>query len=74
MSIRCPNSSRTEMPRCPACGSLRLVPMVYGFPGVELAKDAKLGRVVLGGCRGGKEVADDVEHVIGFAPLSVLLK
>jgi len=35
---------------CPACGSRSVVPIVYGFPASKLAKDAKNGRIVLGGC------------------------
>jgi hypothetical protein len=29
---------------------MRVVPIVYGFPGSELAEDAEEGLVVLGGC------------------------
>lgn len=38
-----------EAPRCALCGSAQ-VPVVYGFPGDELARQAAEGTVVIGGC------------------------
>jgi hypothetical protein len=37
-------------PPCPACKSARVVPVVFGMPGPELAARAARGEVVLGGC------------------------
>ena len=36
--------------QCPACGSLKVAPIVYGLPSEELEEEAKRGNVVLGGC------------------------
>ena len=36
--------------RCPSCGTSQVLPIVYGLPGPELAEEARLGKVVLGGC------------------------
>ena len=36
--------------QCPACGGLKVVPIVYGYPSEELEREAKRGKVVLGGC------------------------
>ena len=35
---------------CPLCGSERIRPRVYGYPGPELVEEAESGEVVLGGC------------------------
>lgn len=35
---------------CPSCKSGQVVPIVYGLPGVELAKQAEEGLIGLGGC------------------------
>ena len=37
-------------PRCPSCGSHRVIPIVYGMPGAELAEASERGEVQLGGC------------------------
>ena len=50
MSTRRPGTRRKNVALCPACGSRRVVPIVYGYPGPKLAKDAGKGLVVLGGC------------------------
>lgn len=36
--------------RCPRCGALAVVPIVYGMPSLELFEMAKRGEVLLGGC------------------------
>ncbi len=38
---------------CPGCGAETVVPVVYGFPGVELFEAAERREVVLGGCSMG---------------------
>ena len=43
-------SGRRRRPRCPGCGRARMLPIVYGLPGPELMRDARRGRVALGGC------------------------
>jgi len=50
MSTRRLGTRREEAALCPACGSRRGVPIVYGYPGPELSKAAENGLVVLGGC------------------------
>ena len=35
---------------CPTCKRAKLVPIVYGLPGIELRQDSENGRVALGGC------------------------
>jgi hypothetical protein len=35
---------------CPICAKAKLVPIVYGLPGVELRRDSEMGLVSLGGC------------------------
>ena len=39
-----------ETPKCPSCGSSKVVPIVYGMPGSELAEACERGEVELGGC------------------------
>ena len=44
-----------KMPRratykCPKCDSRNIVPIVYGYPGPDLAEESRLGQVKLGGC------------------------
>ena len=39
------------IPVCPDCAARAVVPIVYGYPGEQLRRDAAAGRVVLGGCR-----------------------
>jgi hypothetical protein len=36
--------------RCPACSSPEAVPILYGFPSEDAARDAEAGKLVLGGC------------------------
>lgn len=50
MSTRRPGTRRKKVAPCPACGSRRGVPIVYGYPSSKLSKDAEKGLVVLGGC------------------------
>ncbi len=35
---------------CPSCGASKVLRIVYGLPGLELAEDAQRGKVALGGC------------------------
>ncbi len=39
----------TDAPRCPKCGSGRVVPIVYGYPSWELGQAEERGELVLGG-------------------------
>ncbi len=42
---------RTKMtPTCPKCKSKKVLPIVYGLPDKNLAREAEQGKVVLGGC------------------------
>lgn len=50
MRTRRPGAQRKEAVLCPACGSTRVVPIVYGYPASDLVRDAEQGLVVLGGC------------------------
>ena len=36
--------------KCPSCKSEQVIPIVYGYPGADLAEEAKKGLVELGGC------------------------
>lgn len=35
---------------CPTCTKAKLVPIVYGLPGMELRRDSEMGLVSLGCC------------------------
>jgi hypothetical protein len=35
---------------CPSCNSEHVIPIVYGYPGADLAEQAEKGLVELGGC------------------------
>lgn len=35
---------------CPKCGSLEIVPIMYGLPGPEGMEAANQGKIALGGC------------------------
>ena len=35
---------------CPSCGASKVLRIVYGLPDQELAEEARLGKVALGGC------------------------
>jgi hypothetical protein len=35
---------------CPQCGSLDIVPIMYGLPGPEAMEAAEQGKIALGGC------------------------
>lgn len=52
--------SPTEAARiCPSCtAEIRPVPIVYGYPGVDLWEEAKASKVRLGGCIVGPESPD----------------
>jgi ribosomal protein S27AE len=41
---------KSKPKRCPACGSEKILSIVYGYPGDELSRDAQAGKVILGGC------------------------
>lgn len=45
-----PYFSARKPRRCPVCGSARVLKIVYGLPGRELAAAAQRGEVALGGC------------------------
>jgi len=47
-----PPKPRRHRPRktCPRCRSNRVLPIIYGLPGSELAEREAAGEVVLGGC------------------------
>ena len=40
---------RTPKP-CPKCGSLEVVPILYGYPTEETMHEAEKGLIALGGC------------------------
>jgi hypothetical protein len=50
MRSRQQGRQRKDAVLCPACGSRRAVPIVYGFPASRLAEQAKQHRIALGGC------------------------
>ena len=35
---------------CPRCGSVNVLPIVYGMPNPEVREDSMAGKVALGGC------------------------
>lgn len=35
---------------CPKCGSMDVVPILYGYPGPEMMEMANKGKIELGGC------------------------
>ncbi len=39
-----------KKPICPNCGTDKVLPIAYGYPGPDLAAMARRGEVVLGGC------------------------
>ncbi len=41
---------KPKPPRCPHCASQQVVPIVYGYPSIEMAKKAEQGKLLLGGC------------------------
>ena len=73
MSTRRPGTRQKEAPLCPACGSMRVVPIVYGYPAFERATDAEKGLVVLGGCCVDEEnptrACLDCDHRWGHLPI-----
>lgn len=36
--------------KCPNCNSKEVIPIIYGMPGMDLAKKEINGKVKLGGC------------------------
>jgi len=49
MSIQEP-VKRQRRRRCPRCGELGAVPVIYGLPSGDLFERAERGEVILGGC------------------------
>ena len=45
-----PDPVTPKPPPCPACGSSKVVPIVFGEPTMETEEAAQRGEVVLGGC------------------------
>ena len=43
-------SSRSRKAPCPRCGSLDVVPILYGYPGPGMMDMAEQGKIALGGC------------------------
>jgi hypothetical protein len=41
---------KTKTKPCPKCGSLDVVPILYGYPMEEAMEAAKRGEIALGGC------------------------
>ncbi|MDD2229543.1 MAG: hypothetical protein PHY48_09040 [Candidatus Cloacimonetes bacterium] len=35
---------------CPRCSSKDVLPIEYGYPGIEMMEDSENGKIVLGGC------------------------
>jgi hypothetical protein len=48
---------------CPKCGSLDVVPILYGYPGPEMMDMASKGKIELGGCCVGER--DPRKHCNG---------
>ncbi len=42
--------SKRKPQKCPECGSLRVVKIVYGYPAPETFHEAENGKIALGGC------------------------
>ncbi len=42
--------AETDIPSCPYCGSVRVIPIAYGLPSAEGMARARRGEIVLGGC------------------------
>jgi hypothetical protein len=43
---------------CPACGSVDIVRIVYGFPSPDILADAEAGKIHVGGCVVGSNRRD----------------
>jgi hypothetical protein len=41
---------RKSLEPCPKCGSLDVVPILYGYPGPGMMEAAEQGKIALGGC------------------------
>jgi len=37
-------------PKCPKCNADKTVPIVYGFPGLEMLESYEKGEIMIGGC------------------------
>ena len=42
--------SENKPNKCPACGSQKVVRILYGMPSYEAFLDSKAGKIILGGC------------------------
>lgn len=49
---------RTRRRRCPECGELGALPVVYGLPDITATDLADEGKVILGGCMVGPDDPD----------------
>jgi hypothetical protein len=47
MRTRRPSTRWKEAALCPVCGSMRVVPGLYGLPGPDVVRDQRRGLVVL---------------------------
>ena len=50
ISLRRTRSREGKYEPCPECGSLDVVPILYGEPGPELIEEERQGKIALGGC------------------------
>ncbi len=48
--VRDLRAQRPGLPACPACGSTRVLPVLYGYPNALMRTAAAAGKVLLGGC------------------------
>jgi hypothetical protein len=39
-----------QRPNCPACGAPDPLPIIYGYPGLEMMEQSERGEISLGGC------------------------
>lgn len=39
-----------KAPPCPNCKSVKILPIVYGYPTDEVFREAEKGHLILGGC------------------------
>ena len=45
-------------PRCPKCGTERVLPIAYGYPSPEMQDAIQRGELALGGCIVGRAGGD----------------
>jgi len=53
--IRATRGRPPRPPACPLCAAVEVIPIVRGFPSVELFERAEAGEVALGGCVIGQD-------------------